>query len=107
MNEADLTKAVLDLASLLGYRTAHFRPAQNSRGAWRTPVAGDGKGFPDLVLAGRGRVVFAELKVGRNGLSDEQVEWRSRILLNRGEWFLFTDKDWHSGAIEAELRRER
>ena len=107
MKEADLSKAVIELAATLGYRTAHFRPAQNAKGQWRTPVAGDGKGFVDCVIVGRGRIIFAELKVGRNRLGDHQEWWRDEILANGGEWFLFTDKDWSSGAIERELKGGR
>jgi hypothetical protein len=48
ITEAAFLRQVLDLAKLRGWRTAHFRPAQTSRG-WRTAVQGDGAGFPDLV----------------------------------------------------------
>lgn len=76
MTEADLQKAVIETARLFGYRVAHFRPAQTSKG-WRTPVAADGKGFPDLVLAhpGQRRLIFAELKSDTGRLSGEQLEW--------------------------------
>jgi hypothetical protein len=75
MSEADFQRQVIDLAHLHGYRVAHFRPAHNSRGDWRTPVAADGRGFPDLVLVGRGQVIFAELKTERGRLTDDQTIW--------------------------------
>jgi hypothetical protein len=54
--------AVIDLPHLLGWRAAHFRPARTATG-WRTPVAADGAGFPDLVPAKSGLpVIFAETK---------------------------------------------
>ncbi len=63
MSEAQFLKAVLSLAKLNGWRTAHFRPAQTKRGNWVTAVQGDGKGFPDLVMVRlRGGLIFAELK---------------------------------------------
>ncbi len=74
MTEADLLRGVIDLAHTLGYRCAHFRPALTARG-WRTPVQADGKGFPDLVLVRPGRIVCAELKVGRNASTAEQLHW--------------------------------
>ena len=63
MTETELLTNVLELSTLLGWRTAHFRPAMTSHG-WRTAVSGDGKGFPDLVLVS-GRVLFVELKGAR------------------------------------------
>ena len=47
MSERELQDAVIQLARLLGWRVAHFRPAMTTRG-WRTPVSADGAGFPDL-----------------------------------------------------------
>ena len=49
VSEKDLQRGIIDLACALGYRVAHFRPVQTST-AWRTPVAADGAGWPDLVL---------------------------------------------------------
>lgn len=44
---------------------------------WVTPVAADGKGFPDLVMvhAASGKLVVAELKVGAALPTDEQMDW--------------------------------
>ena len=61
ITEAELQRTVIEMAQALGWRVAHFRPALTSRG-WRTPVEADGKGFPDLVLCRKPRVVFVELK---------------------------------------------
>lgn len=62
ISEKDFQRQVTDLAELYGWQWAHFRPAQTARG-WRTPVSGPlGAGFPDLVLAKPGRLIFAELK---------------------------------------------
>lgn len=74
MKEADFQRQVLEAATRLGWRTAHFRPAQNARGQWRTPVAGDGKGFPDLVLV-RDRIIFAELKTDSGRVRPDQRDW--------------------------------
>lgn len=74
MSEADLMRAVTDLATILGWEWVHFRPAQTQRG-WRTPVQGPlGKGWPDLVLirSRDRRLVFAELKSDKGKTSAEQ-----------------------------------
>jgi len=69
---------VIELARLLGWRVAHFRPAKTARG-WRTPVQADGAGFPDLTLVRGGRLVFVELKSGRGRLSDAQRGWLTAL----------------------------
>jgi len=78
VTEAEFQRIVIDMAHLFGWRVAHFRPARTARG-WRTPVAADGKGFPDLVLAKAGRVIFAELKTDTGRLSDDQQAWRDAL----------------------------
>lgn len=72
--EADFTAEVLSRALACGWRRAHFRPAQTARG-WRTAVAGDGKGFLDLVLLRGPRLVVAELKMPGNEPTPEQLQW--------------------------------
>lgn len=74
MTERQWQRFVMDLASLNGWMVAHFRPALTAAGNWVTPVSGDGKGFPDLVLV-RERVVYAELKTDTGRLSLEQELW--------------------------------
>ena len=74
MTEAELERAVIELAHWLGYRCAHFGVGLSRKG-WRTPARADAVGWPDLVLVGRGCVLYRELKVGRNRLTVEQGEW--------------------------------
>lgn len=74
LSETEFLGQVLELASMLGWEAAHFRPALTQRG-WRTPVQGTlGKGWPDLVLARKrdGRLIFAELKAHGGKLTSEQ-----------------------------------
>lgn len=97
MSEAQFTAAVIDFAQYKGWLVAHFRPARTTRG-WRTPVQGD-KGFPDLVLARDGRVIFAELKVGKNKMSVEQERWSTAL----PEMYLWHPADLR-GAIPDALR---
>ena len=93
MTEADFQRQVIDLARLYGWRCAHFRPAQNSHGQWRTPVAADGKGFPDLVLV-RDRVVFVELKAARGRATPEQREWLAALRHAGVEAYLWRPRDF-------------
>jgi hypothetical protein len=72
-DEKDWQRDVIRLAQTLGWRVAHFRPAKTNQG-WRTAVAADGAGFPDLCLV-RDRIVFAELKTQKGRVTDDQREW--------------------------------
>lgn len=74
ISEDAFQSQVIDLARALGWKTAHFRPALTKSGNWITAVAGDGKGFPDLVLV-RDRVIFAELKRDTEKPSSAQRDW--------------------------------
>jgi VRR-NUC domain-containing protein len=105
MSEAELQDAVIDLAHLLGWQVAHFRPARTDRG-WRTPVAADGAGFPDCVLV-RDRVVYAELKSSKGALSVAQRRWLDSLDRAGAEVYIWRPADWTSGAIEQVLRPQR
>lgn len=63
----------LKIAHGFGWKAAHFRPAKTAKG-WRTPVAGDGKGFLDWILT-RDRVMAVELKTAKDQLRPDQEEW--------------------------------
>lgn len=102
VTEADFLEQVIDLARILGWRVAHFRPAFSSRG-WRTPVQGDGVGFPDLVLVGRGRVIAAELKRETGVASPEQLDWLTAFTDAGVPTFVWRPSDLE--AIAAELGR--
>lgn len=92
MTEGQLLRNVVDLCAWLGLRVHHCRPARTASG-WRTPIQGD-VGFPDLVVAGEGGVVFAELKSRTGRLSAGQQVWRD-VLLGSGQvWLLWQPSDW-------------
>jgi hypothetical protein len=100
--ERDWQKYVIDLARTLGWRVAHFRPAQTQTGRWVTPVAADGAGFPDLVLV-RDRVVFAELKTNTGKVAPQQVLWRDAIIAAGGEHHVWRPRD--ADAVQHVLKR--
>lgn len=110
MSEKQMSKAVIDLAHLHGWKVAHFHTAQGKEGRYITPVAGDGKGFPDLVLVRPPKILFAELKVAYNRTTEEQDAWLDLL----GECVpaeyinvqvhIWRDKDYDSGVIESCLK---
>ena len=98
MTEAEFQSQIIDYAHLRGWLVAHFRGVRVQRGNgtvhYQTPVAADGKGFVDLVLV-RERVVFAEIKVGKNKMTNEQNMWADALWkAGRQEFYLWYPKDF-------------
>lgn len=106
ISEDELLTTVLGMATTFGVLTAHFRPAKTSAG-WRTPVSGDGKGFPDCVLVGPGGVLFRELKSGDGRLSPEQTVWLSALAGAGADAGVWRPADLREGRIEAQIRAIR
>ena len=105
MTETDLLNATLDLAKVYGWKRLHIRPAKTDHG-YRTPVQGDGKGFPDLLLLNLNRVVAAELKGIAGKCTEEQLEWLYAFDEAGAETHIWNPSDWHSGAILKTLKGE-
>lgn len=92
---SQLQQQIMDLAKLRGWRVAHFRPALTTKG-WRTPVSGDGRGFPDLVLLRPPRIVVFECKSQYETVSTEQTEWIDDFMHCNGVMAgVVRPKDWH------------
>ena len=106
MSEKDLQRGVIEMAHLYGWMVAHFRPAMNERGQWRTAVAGDGAGFPDLVLVGEPGVLFVELKSAKGRLSDAQKGWIA-ALEPHVDVMVWRPAEWQDGTIESYLSQKR
>lgn len=75
--EDEFKDAVVELAQRTGWLVMHTRPARTNKG-WRTPLQGD-RGFPDLVLVKRPRVIFAELKSQRGSLTIDERRWMDEL----------------------------
>lgn len=85
--EDDLLDQVLELAALSGWVAHHVRRSDRAITMGR-------KGFPDLVLAGRNRVLFVELKTETGSLSRDQQRWRDALLAAGADWRLWRPRDW-------------
>jgi VRR-NUC domain-containing protein len=99
MNESALSKVVIKKARAEGWIVAHFHAAPTQKGHWGTPVAADGKGFPDLVLA-RERVLFVELKADGKYPGPDQRRWMERLRGAGAEVHVWKPRDLESGLIE-------
>ena len=101
LTERQWQRQVLDAARYCGWLRAHFRPAQTARG-WRTPVEGDGAGFPDLVLVRGHRLLFVELKSDRGRVSPAQQAWLDALRRASVEVHVWRPSDW--ARVEEVLR---
>jgi hypothetical protein len=83
---------VIDIARAHGWRVLHVRAA-GQEGRWRTPVAADGRGFPDLLMCRHDRLIAAELKqVGRYP-TPEQRAWLKALALTGAEVYVWRPSD--------------
>jgi hypothetical protein len=92
VTETAFQSEVIQLAQMMRWRVAHFRPARTAHG-WRTAVAADGKGFPDLVLTRRGRLIFAELKSDTGQVAPDQQRWLTVLNLTAAEVYVWRPAD--------------
>jgi len=102
VNGRELQRAIIELARRLGWKVAHTPPIPTERG-WRTAVAADGKGFPDLLLV-RDRILVAEIKGDSDRLRAEQKAWLSAFRMAGVEAHVWTPSTWADGSIEERLR---
>lgn len=98
MTEAQLQAAVIDAAHMFGWLVHHVKPARTPDGKWLTRIQGDA-GFPDLVLARAGEVLFVELKSATGRVRPEQSTWLDHL-----GGLVWRPEDWTSGAIVEALR---
>lgn len=99
-----MQEAVIALARVMGWRVAHFRPAKTWQG-WQTPVAADGKGFPDLVLVKPAQCIVAELKSDKGDLSPHQRGWINAFESAGIPAYIWRPEHWTDGQILAVLQR--
>lgn len=100
ITERQLQEAIIELAQYCGWSCYHTYDSRRSAA-----------GFPDLVLARRGKVIFAELKSESGKLSPAQAEWlialdpkRDPLEFTNLGVFVWWPKDWIDGTIEKILK---
>ena len=75
MTETEFTNELLKWAKAYGWHRFHARSSGRMHNGKAIPTVQGNSGFPDLVLLRGKRLIFAELKVGKNKPSDEQLQW--------------------------------
>lgn len=104
VTENDLLEAVLSLAKLYNWKTLHIRPARTEKG-WRSPVQGDGKGFPDIFAVRGDDILAVELKAKGGMNTPEQEAWQRALYpLVANDAMVWRPADWDNGTILATLK---
>jgi hypothetical protein len=104
----ELLGKIVDLAHWTGWSVAHFRSVRVQRADgstyYQTPVAADGKGWPDLVMVHpqRGLILYREIKGNNETVSKDQAEWGARLSIAGGDWNVWRPRHWVE--IEATLK---
>jgi len=91
VTEAEFQRRITDFCDWLGLKWHHETDSRRSR-----------KGFPDLVIAGPGGAIFAELKSEKGRVSKEQQEWLDALAGAGAEFYLWRPSDWP--AVEKVLK---
>ena len=92
MRGKDLQKAVIELAHTYHWAVVH-NPTVETKQGWRTALAADSKGFPDLLLF-KDRVVAIEIKGDGDSLKPEQAVWGVRMERAGVEHYVVKPRDW-------------
>ena len=99
MTERQLSKAVVALAELYGWRVYVI---QNTRAA--SLRSHTGVGWPDLFMVRGKRALAVELKVKGRKPTQAQLGWLQALRRTGVDAFLWTEHDWHDGMVEDMLR---
>ena len=97
--ESEFQAAVIQLAELNGWLVYH---AANTKGQLRGQTAA---GFPDLVLVKGKKIMFRELKIGRNTATTQQLFWQAHLKSGGHDVAIWHPDYWD--AIEATLMAGR
>lgn len=99
LSERELQAAVIRMAELWDWLVYHVTDVRGKLRSSSSP------GFPDLVLVGHGRTIFAELKTARGKISPQQKIWLEQLGQCSGvESYVWRPADWKNDTIANVLR---
>lgn len=61
------------------------------------------RGFPDLVIAGRGGTLYREIKAAGDKVTADQWRWAGYLVSGGQNWAVWRPADLSSGRIENEI----
>ncbi len=96
VSEKEFQRTVVEYAHALGYLCYHQvdmgrKDPESGRVTFSRRI---GPGFPDLVIAGHGKLIFAELKSAAGNLSDHQRKWAEVLVSTGATVYLWRPSDW-------------
>ena len=83
MTEKQFQAKLVKEAKKLGWLCYHTHDSRRSE-----------KGFPDLTMVRRDRLLFAELKVGKNEPTSDQQKWLESLVRAGPRAFVWRPEDW-------------
>jgi hypothetical protein len=86
--EKDFQKKVTDLCDYLHLKWHHETDSRRSK-----------KGFPDLLIAGPGGVLFVELKSAKGKTTAEQEEWLDKLDQAGATVYVWRPADFEDAAL--------
>lgn len=92
MTERELQRAITDLCDWLNLAWYHTHDSRRS-------VAG----FPDLVIAGPGGILYREIKSIGGRVSDGQKKWLNTLNASGGDARIWYLANWQDGTVRKEL----
>jgi hypothetical protein len=95
MTHGEFARLVLDQAAARGLHVHCCRMITSQRG------------WPDLVIVGRGGVLWRELKIPPDGLRSAQRALGYSLTASGQDWAVWTPADLESGRVEKELETIR
>lgn len=103
MKEKDWQRSIVQLAHTYQWSVAHF-PTANPEGRFRTVVAADAAGWPDLTLL-RERLIFFECKAPKGYLRPSQASWIDGLLKAGCEAYIIRPVDLGAAQRVLEIRK--
>ena len=92
MTEAELQRAIVQLAKIRRWRCYHNPDSRRSEA-----------GFPDLFLMRAPKSMFVELKSSNGRLRPEQAEWLEELEASGFETHVWRPADYTNGTVERAL----
>ena len=93
MNEKQFQANVVELCKYLGYLVYHTFDSRKSEPGW-----------PDLVIVGRNRIIYREIKTENGVVTDAQLKWGGAILAAGGDWGVWRPEDMDNLTIKETLQ---